>query len=136
MCPGATTAAPWGGRRAGLAGGAPGPLGLLDAPPPDRGRGSAGEELAGAAVVARVAQLGDRAHLDLADALPGQVELLADLVERGRLARVEPEAADDDPALTVVERGEDLLDLARQHRTGRSVERRLCATVLDEVGQL
>src|SRR2546426_5407268 len=43
--------------------------------------GSDGEEVAGAGVARRVAQLRHGPGLDLADALPGQVEVLAHLLE-------------------------------------------------------
>ena len=81
--------------------------------------GSDGEEVAGAGVGRRVTQLAHRPGLDLADALPGEVEVLADLFERARLAAVETEAQREDLALTLVERGEQLLDLVGQQRGGR-----------------
>ena len=48
--------------------------------------------------VGRVAQLRHRAGLDLTDPLAGEVEVLADLLERARLTTVETEAQGDDPA--------------------------------------
>ena len=66
--------------------------------------GSDGEEVPGAGVRGRVAKLGHRPRLDLTDALPGQVEVLADLLERPGLTSVQPEAQAQDLALTLVER--------------------------------
>src|SRR3954469_20058736 len=97
---------------------------------------SDGEEGAGAGVARRVAQLAHRPGLDLADPLTGQVEVLADLLERPRLAAVEAEAQGEDVPLPLVERGEELLDLGRQQRGGRDLERRLGRTVLDDVAEL
>src|SRR5207245_439699 len=94
------------------------------------------EQVAGAGVGGRVAQLRHRARLDLTDALTREVEVLADLLERARLAAVEPEAQREDLALPLVERGEELLDLVGQQRGGRDLERRLGRAVLDDVAQL
>src|SRR4051795_7749365 len=52
----------------------------------------------------RVAQLGHRLALDLADPLAGETELLADLLQRPRLVAVQAEAQDDHVALPVLER--------------------------------
>src|SRR5690606_15611487 len=83
------------------------------------------EQVAGAGVAARVTQLAHRPRLDLADALAGEVEVLADLLERARFAAIEAEAELEDLALAVVERGEQSRDLLREQRRGGNLEGRL-----------
>src|SRR5438309_8750239 len=78
------------------------------------GGGLNGEQVAGAGVAARVAELGHGPGFDLADALPGQVEVLADLFEGAGLASVEAETEAQDLALALVERAEELGDLLGQ----------------------
>src|ERR1035437_2649922 len=51
----------------------------------------------------RVAQLAERFHFDLADPLAGDVELLADLLERPSAAVNQPVAELEDPPLTSVQ---------------------------------
>ena len=97
---------------------------------------SAGEERPGAHLHRRVAEAGEGPGLDLADPLPAQVDQLADLVGGAGLAAVEAEAQREDVALTLVEHREQLLDLGREHRPGGRLERRLGATVLDQVAEL
>ena len=100
------------------------------------GRDSDGEEVAGAGVARRVAQLAHRPGLDLADALPGEVEVLADLLEGPRLAAVEAEAQLQDLPLALVERGQQAGDLVGQQRRGGDLERALGRAVLDDVAEL
>src|SRR5579859_2698176 len=69
-------------------------------PPP--GLPSDGEQVVSTRVAARVAQLGDGPGLDLADPLPGEVEVAPDLLEGAGLPAVEAEAETDDLALAVV----------------------------------
>src|SRR3954452_9767758 len=57
---------------------------------------SDGEEVPGAGVGGRVAELAHRAGLDLTDPLPGEVEVLPHLFERPRLAAVQTEAQCED----------------------------------------
>src|SRR3954467_12381632 len=76
--------------------------------------GLRGEELAGADVDAGVAELRHGAGFDLADALTREVERLADLFERPRLATIEAEAQAQDLPLALVERLQQPLDLLRQ----------------------
>src|SRR4051812_3787423 len=58
----------------------------------NRFSGSAGgQKLAGVGGVGRMTKLRHGPDLDLPDALTGEVEVLAHLVERARLAAVEPE---------------------------------------------
>src|SRR5579859_7809324 len=64
---------------------------------------SAGEQLARAAIGRRVAQLGHGPGFDLADALPSQAEVFADLVEGAGLTPVETEAQSQDLPLALVE---------------------------------
>src|SRR3954454_20049753 len=83
-----------------------------------------------------VAQLRERLGLDLADPLAGEAELLADLVERARLAVGETEAQRDDRGLALGQRLEDAVELAleqaERHETGRNGR----VGVLDEVAEL
>src|SRR5204863_186006 len=80
-------------------------------------------------------QLRHRPGLDLADALTGEVEVLADLLEGAGLAAVESETQLEDLALAVVERSEQARDLVGQQGRGRHLERRLGPTVLDHLAQ-
>src|SRR5262249_45031111 len=74
---------------------------------PDAGT-SDREEVAGAGIGRRVAQLRHRPGLDLADPLTREVEVLPHLLERPRLAPVEAEAQREDLTLALVERREQL----------------------------
>src|SRR3989337_1926710 len=74
------------------------------------GRDSAGE---GLEAEARVLELGQRLHLDLADALAREPVAVADLLERLRLAVAEPEAQAHDLALLLAQVGESARDLHR-----------------------
>src|SRR5207248_3197641 len=67
---------------------------------------SDGQEIPGARVGGRVTQLRHRPGLDLADPLPGEVEVLADLLQGAGLTPVQPEAQRQDLALALVERGQ------------------------------
>src|SRR5437588_6009932 len=95
-----------------------------------------GEEVARAGVARGVAQLRHGPGLDLADALAGQVEVLADLLERAGLAAVEAEAQLEDLALPLVERGQQPGDLLGEEGGGGDLERRLRRPVLDHVAEL
>ena len=73
-----------------------------------RGRVGSVEALAQALRLAAAAQLGQCLGLDLADALAGEAEALADLVEGARPVVAQAVAQLDDAALAVREAGEDL----------------------------
>src|SRR5207247_3100860 len=77
-----------------------------------------------------------RSGRELANPRPAEVHELAHLVGRAGLAPVETEAQAQDPPLPLVEDREELLDLGREQGAGGGVERRLGATVLDEIPQL
>ena len=81
-----------------------------------------GQQVPCPGVRGRVAQLRHRPRLDLADALPGQVEVLAHLLERPGLAPVQPEAQAQDLTLPLVERREQAADLVGQQRHRRHLE--------------
>src|SRR5664280_752651 len=68
-----------------------------------RQEGSDGQEVAGAGVRGRMPELRHGPGLDLADPLAGQVEVLADLLERAGLAPIEAEAQTQDLPLAFVE---------------------------------
>lgn len=85
--------------------------------------GSDAEEVAGAGVAAGVTQLRHGAGLDLADALTGEVEVLADLFESARFTTVETEAKLQDLALTLIEWAEQTGDLVGQQRRSGDLER-------------
>src|SRR2546425_6434589 len=81
-------------------------------------------------------ELLERVVLDLADALAGDAEGLADLLERARLRTREPEAKLDHLPVALRQRRECVLDvLAAQGDLG-GVVRRLGLLVLDEVAKL
>ena len=69
-----------------------------------------------------MAQLRHGPGLNLADALPGQVEVLAHLFQRPGFAPVQAEAQAQDLPLTLVEGGEEAPDLVRQQRHGGHFE--------------
>src|SRR4029079_16646625 len=86
-----------------------------------RGKGEVGadldgQEVAGAGVGAGVTQLGHGTRLDLADALAGEIEVLADLFEGAGLAAVEAETEAENLPLTFVEGTEQASDLVGQQR--------------------
>src|SRR5438309_10027895 len=97
---------------------------------------STGQQLAGAGVDRRVTQLRHGPHLDLADALPGEVEVLAHLVERAGLAPVEAVAQPEDLALALAQHREQPAHLAGQRGGDRLLGRSRGAAVLDDVGPL
>ncbi len=82
-----------------------------------------------------MAQLAHCTGLDLTDALTGEVERLADFLQRARLAAVETEAQREDLSLALVERCEQARDLLGQEGGGGDFERRLRGTVLDHVAE-
>src|SRR5688500_18522749 len=90
-------------------------------------------ELLGAAGVAELAQ-GFR--LDLADALAGDAELVADLFEGTLAAVVEAEAELEHAALAAREGVEHFLDLLLEHLVGGDLGRRGRGVVLDEVAEV
>src|SRR4051812_39761601 len=94
------------------------------------------EEVAGARVAGRVPQLAHGPCFDLTDSFPCQIEVLAGLFERARLATIETEPQLQDLPLALVERGEQTSDLLGQQRGGGNLERRLGRTVLDDVAEL
>src|SRR5207248_3030603 len=83
----------------------------------------------------RVAQAAQRLCLDLADALAGDAELLAHLLERHRPAVVEPEAEPDDLVLALGQRGQYLADLLLQDRARGGLLRRDGISILHEIAQ-
>ena len=62
--------------------------------------------------------------------------MLADLFQRARLAPVEAEAQPEDLPLPLVEGRQQAVDLDRQERGRRHLERRLGGAVLDHVAEL
>src|ERR1700693_93465 len=78
-------------------------------------------------------ELLERVVLDLADALAGDAERAADLLERARLRAREPDAELDHLAVTLGQRGQRVLDVLPAERDLGGVEGRLGLLVLDEV---
>jgi len=70
-----------------------------------------GEQVACAGVARWMTQLRHRTSFDLANALTGEVEVLANLFEGARLATVESKAKLQDLALTLVEWRQQPADL-------------------------
>src|SRR3954451_283084 len=85
---------------------------------------------------ARMPELAERLRLDLADALAGDVELLADLLEGARSAVLQPEPELEHAALATRERVEHGLHLLLQQLVGCRLRRRERAAVLDEVAEV
>src|SRR4051795_2663226 len=85
---------------------------------------------------ARVPELRQRLRLDLADPLAGEAELLADLVERARLAVCEAEAQCDDRCLTLGQRLQHAVELTLQQTERHDLRSDRRVRVLDEVAQL
>src|SRR3954454_12142899 len=85
---------------------------------------------------ARMPQLAERLRLDLADALAGDVELLADLLERARASVLEAEPQLEHPSLATRQRIENGLDLLLQQLVGRRLGRRERPAILDEVAEV
>ena len=84
----------------------------------------------------RMAQLAQGLGLDLADAFARDVELLADLLKRVRLAVGQTEAHPQHLLLARGQRGQDLLKLLAQQRVGRFLRRLRGLVVLNEVAQM
>ena len=84
----------------------------------------------------RVAQLAERLGLDLADALAGDREALADFLERVLALVTDAEAQAQNLLLLGRERAEGPLHLIRQILADQVVVGRLGALVLEEVPQL
>ena len=86
------------------------------------------EELAQALRPLRVAQLGERLRLDLADALTRDAERLADFLERLRLAAIEAEPHPHDLLLALAQLAQHLLaDLLSNYRAHPEDARALIA---------
>src|SRR6266481_9865332 len=83
-----------------------------------------------------MAELAERLGLDLADALAGHREALADLLERVLALVADPEPKAQDLLLLGRERAEGALHLVRQVLADQAVVRRFSAFVLEEVAQL
>src|SRR4051794_6764147 len=85
---------------------------------------------------ARVPQLAQRLRLDLADALTGDVELLADLLERACAPVLEAEPQLEDTTLAAGQRVEDGFDLLLQQLVRRRLGRGERPAILDEVAEV
>src|SRR6478736_3806567 len=84
----------------------------------------------------RVAQLAERLGLDLADALAGDVELLADLLEGAGTPVLEAEPELEHAPLATGQRVKDRLDLLLEELMRRRLGRGERAPVLDEVAEV
>src|SRR6185369_3332632 len=85
---------------------------------------------------ARMLELPDRLGLDLADPLAGDVELLADFLERVVGRHLDAEAHPKHLRLARRQRVEDVLDDVAQARLHRRLDRRRVVGVLDEVAEM
>ena len=94
------------------------------------------EELAQPLRALRMAQLGERLCLDLADSLTCDAELAAHFLERLRLTPVEAEPQSDDLLLALGQFSEHLTDRLGQHRPGGGVGGTVDCVVLDEVAEV
>src|SRR5438093_8477596 len=96
----------------------------------------------GLGYVAELLRLGQRAQLlqalvlDLADALAGDLEGAADLVERARLLTVQAVAKLEHSPLAIAERAEALRERGRAERRVGSLVGERCRLVLDELAEL
>src|ERR1043165_2786518 len=84
----------------------------------------------------RVAQLAERLRLDLADALAGDLEVLADFLERVIALLADAEAHAEDLLLARRERREHLAGLVREVDADDALARRDDRLVLDEVAKV
>src|SRR5262249_27984181 len=96
-------------------------------------RGRSGRQV-GLQAGREAAELAQRARLDLPDALAGDAEVAAEVLERLRRLAVEAEAARDNVAHARLERVQGLPELDRPGAVRRLALRRLRALVLDQVG--
>jgi hypothetical protein len=83
-----------------------------------------------------VAELRQRAGLELADALAGEAEVAADVVERARLAVEQAEAQLEDDPLALRQAGDDVEQLLAGEALRGDLERVVGVAVLDEVAEL
>ena len=83
-----------------------------------------------------MAQLAHGPGLDLAYALATQVEMLADLVKRARLAPIQSETLPEDFSFAIVEDDEHPVDLTREQLGRYGVERGDRGVVLHHVAEL
>ena len=83
-----------------------------------------------------MAELAERLGLDLADPLPGDAELAADLLEGPPTPVLQPEAELEHLALAAGQRLEDGRDLLLEELPRRRLGRGQRATVLDEVAEM
>src|SRR5262245_20500310 len=97
---------------------------------------SVGHELPELAAPRGMAQLAQRVRLDLADALAGEAELLADLLERPRPAVLEAEPQPEHPLLAALEAVEDLRDLLLEELIGDDLVWPDRVRILDQLTEL
>ena len=83
----------------------------------------------------RPAQFRQRDVLQLANSLAGDAELLADFLERLRLAAVKPEALENDLLLAIIEDIEQAADFVAQVLVAQKFERRLRVLVADDFAE-
>ena len=84
----------------------------------------------------RAAQFRQRDVLQLANALAGHAEFLADFLEGLRFAAVEAEAREDDLPLAIVEHVEQTADFVAKVLVAQQFERRLRFFVADDLAEL
>ena len=80
-------------------------------------------------------ELLEGANFNLSDALPGHLELLAELLQGVRALPADAEAQLDHLALSQAQRLKDILQLVSQHVLGDAAGWRVDAIVFDEVAE-
>src|ERR1700676_2449034 len=112
---------------------------LADSTPPERGEGASASRIEKAAQLSRAAwvlQFAQGFGLDLADALAGHRELLADLFERVVGVHADAETHAQDALLARGQRGEDARRRLAQIGLDRRIERQYRVLVLDEIAEV
>src|SRR5690606_21194420 len=116
------------------------PTRTLDRPDARRRAGRRGRRSGGGvgqrAAARGVAQLGERAGLELADPLAGEPEVAADVVEGAGLTVEEAEPQLEDDPLPLRQAGDDVEQLLAGEALGGDLHRVVGVAVLDEVAEL
>src|SRR5690242_9055011 len=88
------------------------------------------------ATAARLLQLANCLRLDLANALPGNLENMTDFFQRVAVTVAQAVTQLDDLAFTIAERLKDLRDLAAKHFLGSANRRAFSARIGEQVAEV